>query len=83
MPTYDYRLEADGSVHEGNHAMSSTVDTWAELCAAAGLDLRDIPAETRVHKVFSAASVVRSESLKNPDAPACARPNCCGGVCDN
>jgi hypothetical protein len=61
--------------------MSWNIDTWGELCRVAGLDPRGISADTRVRKLPSAANVVDKGALKNPDAPACARTNCCGGVC--
>ena len=82
MPTYDYRCEANDRVYEVSHPMSQKISTWGELCAAGGLDSEGLPAESPVRKLLTTAGVVSSSALRNPEAPACASSNCCGGVCD-
>ena len=80
MPTYDYRCEANGQVYEVHHPMALSPKTWGELRAAC-CSLADdaaIPDDAPVTKLMSAAGVVNSRVLKNPEAPACARGGCAG-----
>ncbi|WP_278377696.1 zinc ribbon domain-containing protein [Stutzerimonas kunmingensis] len=80
MPTYDYRCEANGQVYEVRHAMALRPKTWGELRAAAALaEDSNIPDDAPVTKLMTAAGVVNSRVLKNPEAPACAR----GGYAGN
>lgn len=79
MPTYDYRCEANGQVYEVQHPMALSPKTWGELRAASALAQDpSIPDDAPVTKLLSAASVVNSRALKNPEAPACARGGCAG-----
>jgi len=80
MPTYDYRCEANGQVYEVHHPMALRPQTWGELravCANLAADAT-IPDDAPVTKLMSAAGVVSSRALKNPEAPACARGGCAG-----
>lgn len=79
MPTYDYRCEADQNVYEVKHSMSVMLKTWGELCEAMGATVGAIPAETKVTRLISGGGVVKSSSLKNPEAPPCLS----GGGCAN
>lgn len=80
MPTYDYRCEANGEIYEVHHSMSLSPKTWAELCDASGVALdASIPADAPVTRLLSAAGVVNSRALKNPEPPACASGKCSGG----
>lgn len=82
MPTYDYRCAANGEVVEVKHRMSVVVANWGELCALAGIDTGSTPANALVEKLITGGQVVRSSSLKNPEAPVCASGPCGGGrVC--
>ena len=81
MPTYDYRCTANGQVVEVNHRMSEQPHTWGELCALTGLEIGEIPAEAPVEKLLSAAGVVSSRALKNPEPPCASGPCCGGGQC--
>ncbi len=81
MPTYDYRCEANEQVYEVKHAIAQTVSTWGELCEVADIDPQGIPAETAVKKLISTAGVVKSSSLKNPEAPPCMTGGGCSGAC--
>ncbi len=82
MPSYDYRCEADQQVYEVKHAMSQSISTWGELCEIAGIDLNAISPDTPVKKVISTGGVVKSSSLKNPEAPPCMTGGgCSGGGC--
>ncbi|MCQ4276955.1 regulator [Stutzerimonas degradans] len=79
MPTYDYRCEANGQVYEVRHAMALRPETWGELREACALaEDASIPDDAPVTKLMSAAGVVNSRVLKNPEAPACARGGCAG-----
>ncbi len=79
MPTNDYRCEANGQVYEVRHGMTLQPRTWGELRSAGGLPADPaIADETPVTRLLSAAGVVNSRVLKNPEAPACARNGCAG-----
>jgi len=81
MPTYDYRCSATGEVVEVNHRMSEQPQTWGELCALSGLTPGEIPPDTPVEKLLSAAGVVSSRALQNPEPPCVSGPCCGGGIC--
>jgi len=82
VPSYDYRCEADQQVYEVKHSISVTLKTWGELCETAGMDPNGIAAETPVTRLISGGGVVKSSSLKNPDAPPCMTGGGCpGGSC--
>ncbi|MET0090680.1 MAG: zinc ribbon domain-containing protein [Candidatus Thiodiazotropha sp.] len=81
MPTYDYLCESNGVRLEVMHKMDKTVETWGELCRLAGSEPGDTPEDAPVRKLITAAAVVNSSSLSNPE-PSCASGGCCsGGVC--
>ncbi len=79
MPTYDYRCEATSQVFEVKHAMSVKLTTWGELCELAEIDLGDVSADSPVTKLITGGGVVKSSSLKNPDAPPCMTGGGCAG----
>ncbi|MGD2112841.1 MAG: zinc ribbon domain-containing protein [Gammaproteobacteria bacterium] len=79
MPTYDYRCIDAGRVVEVQHRMSETVANWGELCALAGIDPGATPAGAPVERLITGGQVVRSTSLGDASAPACASGPCCGG----
>lgn len=82
MPTYDYRCEENQQVYEVKHAMSQTLANWGELCELMGIETGDIAADTKVTRLISGGGVVKSDSLKNPEAPACMTGGGCpGGSC--
>jgi len=81
MPTYDYRCEANQEIYEVKHPMSEKLETWGELCERAGIAPEGIAPETRVTRLISGAGVVKSSSLKNPEAPPCMTGGCSGGMC--
>lgn len=82
MPSYDYRCEANQEVYEVKHGISDRLETWAELCYVAGVDPGEIPLESKVTRLISGGGVVKSQSLKNPDAPPCmSGGGCPGGSC--
>lgn len=79
MPSYDYRCEANQQVYEVKHSMQETLTTWAELCRVAELDPGDIAPDTPVTRLIRTGGVVKSSSLKNPQAPPCMT----GGGCSS
>lgn len=79
MPTYDYRCEANNKIYEVKHAMALAPKTWGELCKITGMDEQGIPGKTPVTKVLNTGGVVKSGSLKNPEAPPCMTGGCMGG----
>lgn len=80
MPTYDYRCEANQEVYEVKHSMADRLDTWGELCDVAGISPGDIALDAKVTRLISGGGVVRSSSLKNPEAPACMSGGGCSGA---
>ncbi len=79
MPTYDYRCDANGQVVEVRHSMSERLTTWGELCTLAGLEPGATPPDAPVERLITGGQVVRSSSLGDAAAPACAAGPCCGG----
>lgn len=82
MPMYDYRCEQSGQVFEVNHPMALTIENWGDLCRAGDIDPGDVAADVPVTKLLRTAGVVKSSSLKNPEAPPCMTGGgCSGGGC--
>ncbi|SDX83958.1 hypothetical protein SAMN05421644_11543 [Allochromatium warmingii] len=81
MPTYDYRCDTNDRVIEVSHRMSETLSNWGELCARAGIDCGDTPADAPVHRLATGGTVITSASLGSgcAPAPACPTGSCCGG----
>lgn len=79
MPRYDYRCDLNGRTVEVSHPMSAHVDTWGELCALAGIDGGETPADTPVHKIISGGYVATGASGSAAASHACSTPACCGG----
>ncbi len=80
MPTYDYRCVATGDVYEARHGINDRLHTWAQLCDRLGMDVGQTPPETALQRLATGGAVVKSSSLKNPEAPPCASGGgCCGG----
>jgi len=77
MPTYDYRCDANGKVLEVKHSMNSEINNWGELCALAGIDVGDTPADSPVKRLPTGGNVISKSSLGS--APPCASGPCCGG----
>lgn len=57
MPYYDYHCAANGEVVEVFHRMDDTVSTWGELCARAGLERGETPADAPVERWLPALAV--------------------------
>jgi len=81
MPTYDYRCDANDRVLEVNHRMSEELRTWGELCAMAGIEPGDTPAESPVKKLATGGNFISGSRASSPE-PACSTGSCCpGGFC--
>ncbi|MEM7540861.1 MAG: zinc ribbon domain-containing protein [Pseudomonadota bacterium] len=71
MPLYEYMCEANGQVVETYHSMSTTVETWGQLCELAKLELGDTPADEPVKKIISRGSQLNAHNtFSNRDLPA-------------
>ncbi|QIK38746.1 zinc ribbon domain-containing protein [Caldichromatium japonicum] len=84
MPTYDYRCPANNRVVEVTHRMSETISTWGELCARAGIEPGDTPANTPVERLATGGNIISSNHLGSGCAPASSCPTgtcCAGGMC--
>lgn len=79
MPTYDYRCAANDRIVEVKHRMNETVASWGELCVLAGIEAGDTPPDAPVERLATGGQVIRSSSLGEASAPACASGPCCGG----
>lgn len=82
MPTYDYHCPANGQTVEVRHGMNDSFGTWGELCAQAGIDTGDTPADSAVQKLISGGHFVGSGALRNPEPPpSCGAGGCASGMC--
>ncbi len=82
MPTYDYSCPANGRVVELMHRMSETIGNWGELCARAGIEPGDTPAEAAVVRLATGGNIISSSSRGGGSAPPCNSGGCCsGGMC--
>ncbi|AJQ95406.1 hypothetical protein [Gynuella sunshinyii] len=79
MPTYHYRCEANQQIYEVRHSMNTKLRNWSDLEQMTGNHDASIPGDTPVEKVLTAVGIVKSSTLKNPEAPPCANKNYCGG----
>ena len=79
MPKYDYYCEANQQTVEVNHPMSTSVQTWAELCTLSGAEPGDTEADAPVHKLLSGSFVATGSSGAPEPAHSCQTPACCGG----
>ena len=83
MPTYDYRCDVNDQVVEVSHRMSETIANWGDLCARAGVDLGETPADAPVHRLATGGNLISKSSLGSgmapppPAAPAAAVPRGC------
>jgi predicted nucleic acid-binding Zn ribbon protein len=57
MPLYEYRCPENGQEIEVLHAMSQTIQSWGELCSAAGLPLGDTPPTSPVSRKISSVGL--------------------------
>jgi hypothetical protein len=80
MPTYDYHCKENGQVIEVKHGMTEKLNTWGDVCTAAGIDLGNTSADTPVQRLISGGQFVNSSALKNPE-PSCATGGCGAGMC--
>jgi hypothetical protein len=83
MPTYDYRCDANGQVVEVSHRMSETIAVWGDLCARAGVDLGETPADSPVHRLATGGNIISKNSMGSGMAPpSCGSGGCCpSGMC--
>ena len=78
MPRYDYRCELNGQTIEVSHAMNDVISTWAELCALAGIETGETPADSPVHKIISGGYITTGASPQTT-SHSCTAPSCCHG----
>ena len=82
MPTYAYFCPANGRTVDVLHGMSTTLDTWADVCDAEGLDPGDTAPDAPVEKLLGAGLVLTNARADQND---CLGPTpmggCCGGGC--
>ena len=84
MPTYDYRCDVNGRMVEVSHRMSETIANWGDLCARAGVEPGETPADTPVHRLATGGTLISKSSLGSgtAPAPACGTGGCCpSGMC--
>ena len=81
MAKYDYRCEQSGRTVEVSHSMDQVINTWGELCALAGIEAGETPAESPVHKVIS-GGFITTGARSQASSHSCTAPACCsGGMC--
>lgn len=81
MPSYDYRCAANDRVVEVRHRVSEKLSTWGEVCARAGIEPGQTPADAPVDRLITGGGIVSSSALSNPEPPSCASGGCSGGMC--
>jgi len=82
VPTYDYHCDTNGRTVEVRHRMSESLATWGEVCARAGIEAGETPADAPVHRLATGGNVITSNNLGSGAAPACGPSGCCPtGVC--
>ena len=79
MALYDYYCEANDRTVEVRHGMSDSIQTWGELCAAAGIDPGDTPADAPIRRLMGAPVPMTGSSTSTggggaPCGPACGCP---------
>lgn len=85
MLTYQYHCEANGETLEVRHRMTDKLQTWGEVCVAAGREPGQTPAQTPVERLISGGQLAsvsggtaRSSSMAPlPMAGCCGNPASC------
>lgn len=62
MPRYDYFCPSNGQVVEATHSITTSVATWGDLCALAGLDVGDTALGAPVERLMGTPPVFRPGS---------------------
>ncbi len=76
MPTYEYQCPTNGRVVTVVHRMVEDLYTWGELCARAGIDPGETPADSPVAKKIGRANFAsRSSFGSHSQAPIEDAPN--------
>ncbi|MEE9405365.1 MAG: hypothetical protein V3V20_10760 [Algisphaera sp.] len=83
MPTYEYFCPENGQSVEVLHPMSTTLNTWGEICSTQDLDLGNTPANTPVEKLLGTGMVLTNARAARNDNCGGPSPSggCCGGGC--
>jgi len=81
MPTYEYYCPENGQTVEVMHGMTTTLDTWSEVCDKAEIESGSTTPQAPVEKLLG-TGMLAAPSKPGPitasDAPA---GGCCGGMC--
>ncbi|MDY6943320.1 MAG: zinc ribbon domain-containing protein [Pseudomonadota bacterium] len=79
MPTYDYRCSANDQTISVWHGVSAELKTWGDLCAAAGAQLGDTPADAPVERLITGGNFVSGAKRALPQTMPCGQTRCgCG-----
>ncbi|MEM6551807.1 MAG: zinc ribbon domain-containing protein [Planctomycetota bacterium] len=80
MPTYEYFCPDNGQSLEVMHGMTTTLNTWGELCDQADLDPGDTPADTPIEKLLGTGMLLsNSRADLTPGSASNTGGGCCGG----
>lgn len=60
MPKYDYLCPSNGQTVEVSHSMSATLETWGQVCDAAGIEPGQTPRDARVVRALGGAMAITS-----------------------
>ena len=63
MPTYEYYCPDNDQTVEVMHGMSTTLDTWSEVCDKAEIELGTTPPETPVKKLLGTGMLATKTCL--------------------
>ncbi len=79
MPLYEYVCEANGRKVEVRHGMKESIETWGQLCEAAGLEPGKTPKTAKVERAISGGMILTKPSGDSGPAPS--GGGCPGGRC--
>ncbi|MEM8738677.1 MAG: zinc ribbon domain-containing protein [Planctomycetota bacterium] len=81
MPTYQYYCADNDRTLEVMHGMSTTVETWGELCGLAEAAPGNTPSETPVEKRLGTGMVLAKKPEPTGGPGAMHGGGCCDGMC--
>jgi hypothetical protein len=76
MALYDYYCETNGRTIEVRHGMTTSIDTWGELCEKARIEPGDTPADAPVRRLIGTPVPLTGGSTSADAGPAPCGPAC-------
>lgn len=76
MALYDYYCEANDRTVEVRHGMSESLETWGDLCEAAGIEPGDTPDDAPIRRLMGIPVPVTGGSKPSNGGAAPCGPSC-------